>query len=446
MKRRYFLKTALMGSASLGYFSLGTACHRTRRKPNIVLIMADDLGYGDLGCYGNREIKTPNIDALSRNGLRFTDYHSNGAVCSPTRTALLTGRYQQRAGLEGVIYANGETRQTGLSLNEITFAEALRKADYATAITGKWHLGYRVDFNPVKQGFDEFWGYVSGNVDYISHIDGAGYSDWWHNSTKTPEEGYSTDLITKHSVEFIEKNKDRPFCLYVSHEAPHFPYQGRNDPAIRVQGKKISGNKKNEHAKIAYRQMIEAMDDGVGRIVSTIKKLGLAQNTFIFFCSDNGAIRKVGSNGVLNGSKGGLWEGGHRVPAIACWPGKIKPGTTTDQITLSMDLFPTLLALADLPAPAGLKLDGVNLLPSMLSNKKLPDRYVFWRYRGQKVARRGKWKLFINKKNTLLFDLSNDLEETKNLADEYPDLVVKMKTALVNWEKDVSAGVLLKTK
>ena len=174
-----------------------------RAKANIIIIMADDLGYGDIGCYGNTTIKTPNLDAIAAGGMKFTDFHSNGAVCSPTRAALLTGRYQQRCGIEGVIYAKGSTRETGIPLQEITFAEVLKSAGYKTAIFGKWHLGYNVKFNPTKQGFDEFRGYVSGNVDYHSHIDGAGMEDWWKNDEKVPEEGYSTDLITKHAIRFI---------------------------------------------------------------------------------------------------------------------------------------------------------------------------------------------------------------------------------------------------
>ncbi|NQT02271.1 MAG: sulfatase-like hydrolase/transferase [Planctomycetes bacterium] len=206
--------------------SVGRSSGATAERPNIILIMADDLGYGDIGCYGSKKIRTPNIDALARGGLRFTDYHSNCPVCSPTRAALLTGRYQQRCGIEGVVTA-AKHRHTGMALEEVTFAEVLKRRGYATGIFGKWHVGYNVEFNPAKQGFDEFIGYVSGNVDYHSHIDQAGFEDWWKNLQKVPEEGYCTDLITKHGVDFIERHKDGPFCLYLPHEAPHYPYQGR---------------------------------------------------------------------------------------------------------------------------------------------------------------------------------------------------------------------------
>ncbi|MHC4518058.1 MAG: sulfatase-like hydrolase/transferase, partial [Planctomycetota bacterium] len=192
-------------------------------RPNIILIMADDLGYGDIGCYGGW-IQTPNIDALAKGGMRFTDYHSNGAVCSPTRAALLTGRYQQRCGIDAVVTAKGPARETGMAQKEITFAEVLKQRGYVTGLFGKWHVGYRVQFNPTKQGFDEFIGYVSGNVDYHTHIDQANITDWWKGPKKAPEEGYVTDLVTKHAVDFLHRHKDEPFCLYLPHEAPHYPY------------------------------------------------------------------------------------------------------------------------------------------------------------------------------------------------------------------------------
>jgi arylsulfatase A len=412
-------------------------------RSNIILIMADDLGYGDIGCYGNKEISTPNIDALAKGGMRFTDYHSNGAVCSPTRAAMLTGRYQQRTGVEGVVYAKGPTRQTGLALEETTFAEVLKKRDYATGIFGKWHLGYNVQFNPVRQGFDEFRGYVSGNVDYHSHIDGAGFDDWWKNLEKAPEDGYCTDLITRHGIDFIERHKDEPFCLYLPHESVHSPYQGRNDPPQRLPGGKKGKVTKGKEIARAYKEMVEVMDEGVGKIIETMKHLGLERKTFIFFCSDNGAT-KDGSNGDLAGFKGSLWEGGHRVPAIAYWPGRIKPGTVTNQTVLGMDVFPTMASIAGAKLPAGLNLDGVDLLGMLTQDKKLPERTLFWRYRKQKVVRKGPWKLLVQGKKVSLYNLDDDLGEKKNLAGPKPETVKMLQAKLAAWEKEVSAGVELR--
>jgi len=414
-----------------------------KERPNIILIMADDLGYGDIGCYGNEKIKTPNIDALAQGGMKFTDYHANGPVCSPTRTALLTGRYQQRAGIEGVIYAQGPTRQTGMALEQVTFAEVLKKRGYATGIFGKWHLGYNVEFNPARQGFDEFRGYVSGNVDYHSHLDGAGIEDWWKDLEKVPEEGYCTDLITKHGIDFIERHKDEPFCLYLPHESVHSPYQGRNDPPQRLPGGKKSKKGKSQGIAAAYKEMIEVMDEGIGRIVETVRRLGLERKTFIFFCSDNGAT-KNGSNGTLAGYKGSLWEGGHRVPAVAYWPGRIKPGTVTDQTALGMDLFATMASAAGAKLPEGLALDGVDLLPMLLDNKQLPQRTLFWRYLKERAVRKGPWKLLVQGKNVRLHNLAQDLGEKKNLAQAEPGMVKVLQDELAAWESDVLAGVELK--
>jgi len=412
-------------------------------RPNIILIMADDLGYGDIGCYGSTKINTPNIDALAKGGMKFTDYHSNGAVCSPTRAALLTGRYQQRAGIEGVIYAKGPTRQTGLALEETTFAEVLKTRGYATGIFGKWHLGYNVEFNPARQGFDEFRGYVSGNVDYHSHIDGAGIDDWWKNLEKVPEDGYCTDLITKHGTDFIERHKDEPFCLYLPHESVHSPYQGRKDPPERLPAGKKGKTAKGKEIARAYKEMVEVMDEGVGKIVETIKHLGLEHKTFIFFCSDNGAT-KNGSNGALAGFKGSLWEGGHRVPAIACWPGTIKPGTVTTQTVLGMDMFPTMVSIVRAKTQAGLNLDGVDLLGMLTRDEKLPERTLFWRYRKQKAVRKGPWKLLVQNDNLTLYNLDDDLGEKNNLAGNKPETVKMLQAELEAWEKEVSAGVDLR--
>lgn len=415
------------------------------RPPNIIIILADDLGYGDLSCYGSDTIETPHIDRLAARGVRFTDFHSSAPVCSPTRAGLLTGRYQQRAGIPGVIYANPKrNRHHGLQpKQEVTFAELLTKAGYATAIFGKWHLGYLKKYNPLHHGFDRFVGYVSGNVDYISHVDGTGVFDWWHGLQKVHENGYTTHLITKHAVKFIENHRDQPFCLYVAHQAPHFPYQTPQSEPIREVGE----NKPRtipENVHEIYEVMVEEMDQSVGRIVQTLDRLGLTRNTFIFFLSDNGAVR-YGSNGPLRGHKGQLWEGGHRVPAIACWPGHIRPGRVTDQTAISIDLFPTILALAGVEAPEGLEIDGVNLLPLLLEGEPLPSRTLFWAYREQRAVRHGPWKLLLNAPGLrpgepALFNLEKDLDETHNVASEHPRRVQRMLRKLEAWEKEVHQG------
>jgi len=436
MNRRGFIRL-VGGAAAIVVAGCGRAARKKSdgkdERANIILIMADDLGYGEVGCFGSGRIKTPNIDALAKGGMRFTDYHSNGSVCSPTRAALLTGRYQQRCGIDYVVTAKGPARETGMPPAETTFAEVLKTKGYVTGIFGKWHLGYNVEFNPAKQGFDEFRGYVSGNVDYHSHFDQAGIQDWWKNLEKAPEEGYTTDLITKHGVDFIERHKDEAFCLYLPHEAPHYPYQGRKDPPERLGGGKIGKKTPRSGIRRAYKEMVEVMDEGIGRIVETIRRLGLERKTFIFFCSDNGAS-KNGTNEPLNGFKGSLWEGGHRVPAVAYWPGRIEGGSVTGQTVLGMDLFGTMASIAGAKLPAGLKLDGADLSGVLFDGAELPKRTLFWRYRTQKAVRKGPWKLLVQGGDKKLFNLDDDLGEQNDLADSEAEILKTLEGELAAWE------------
>jgi arylsulfatase A-like enzyme len=420
-----------------------TANEAGKRKPNLVVIMADDLGYGELSCYGNNNYKTPHLDALARAGVRFTDYHSNGAVCSPTRAALLTGRYQQRAGVGGVIYAGfDQNRNHGLHQSETTFAESLGGAGYQNGCFGKWHLGYEKKFNPVHHGFNRFRGYVSGNIDYQSHFDRVGVYDWWQGLEHIREKGYSTHLITRHAVKFIEEHKDRPFCLYVPHEAPHTPFQGPGDPGFRVKGRVVPEKRSAGFKKRAYREMVQEMDKGVGEIVATLKRLGLEKNTLVFFISDNGAA-SFGSNGSLRGNKGQLWEGGHRVPAIASWPGRIAAGSTCDDLSIGMDIFPTLLELAGVNAPENLRLDGRSLVPSLFGKKPPGQRKLYWSAGRQQAMRDGPWKYvreLKGQKAAALYNLSSDQGEKNNLAGKDPARLASMRKDYAAWRKDVAAG------
>ena len=411
------------------------------RKPNFIIVLADDMGYGDSSAYGGW-IKTPHMEALAAAGVRFTDFHASGAVCSPTRAGLMTGRYQERAGIPGVINADPKTaaHYRGLHDTEVTFPKLLKKAGYTSAIFGKWHLGYTKNFNPMHHGFDRFRGYVSGNVDYISHYDRMGVYDWWEGLEHVKEEGYTTHLITKHAVKFIADNRDRPFCLYVAHEAVHTPLQGPDDPAQRGPDRpkgKPGGTRRT--AKETYTLMMKAMDDGLGEVVAAVKEHGIADNTLIVFFSDNGGT-KHGSNKPLRGFKGSVWEGGHREPAIAAWPGRIKPGRVCDDLCISLDLMPTMLELGGAKVPAGHKLDGVSLAPLLLEGKSLGHRKLFWR--GQ-AMRDGKWKLVINgkgSKGTQLFDLDADVGETTDLAAKHPDRVREMTAAVEAWKRNVATG------
>ncbi|AWG22671.1 sulfatase [Flavobacterium faecale] len=421
-------------------------------KPNIVLIMADDLGYGDISCYGSTKINTPNIDRLALQGVKFLDFHSNGTVCSPTRAALMTGKYQQRTGVEGVITAASH-REVGLSLSEITLAEELKKQGYSTGIFGKWHLGYAENYSPFKQGFDSFWGYVGGNIDYQSHVDQEGYLDWWNNVSISDQEGYSTDLITKYGVEFIKnsnpKNTGKPFFLYLPHEAPHYPFQGRKDAAVRKEGSSTYTRKVNQDSiPFIYKEMIEIMDEGIGKVMQTIDDEGLRENTIIVFCSDNGGT-KYGSNGVLRDFKASLYEGGHRVPAIISFPGKIKEGTTTNETVLSMDFLPTFLDFIGVK-PSGKNIDGVSIKNLLLHGKKLANRDLFWSFGDKSVIRNGDWKLISSKSKGKItnevYNLKNDLGEKKDLNSTKTQYVKEMLLKLEKWEKEVRIGVTIIAK
>lgn len=434
---------------------------RAAEQPNLIIIMTDDMGYGDAGCYGGTMFPTPRIDRLAKEGMRFTDFHSSCPVCSPTRAGLLTGRYQQRAGIDGVIYAAfNRNRHHGLQRQELTFAEILKSVGYKTGIFGKWHLGYEEQYNPTYQGFDRYVGYVSGNVDFHSHIDGAGIFDWWHQNKPNREKGYTTHLITQHAVDFIRRNKNGPFCLYVAHEAPHDPYQGPNDSPVREEGKNglLYNHREPVHAVRAYREMMIEMDKGVGQIIDTLEEVGLGKDTFVMFFSDNGATGP-GSCGSLYGMKGTLWEGGHRVPGIAWWPGRIKAGTVTGQLAYTIDVTPTLLELAGATAPEDHRFDGESFAPVLFRNDAIGNRKLFWKYGKAMSMRDGDWKLVLNggkpnpnqkrfpnmnwtrpndgRETVALFNLKNDRSEERNLAKEYPTRVKGMREAVEAWQRSV---------
>ena len=439
---------ALLGAAACGSEPTTPTVERpapiARPRPNIIVVMADDLGYGDLSSYGGW-IDTPALDTMAAEGIRFTDFHSSGAVCSPTRAGLLTGRYQQRAGLPDVIYANPAwNRHHGLQAEETTIAEMLQDEGYATGVVGKWHLGYDESFNPTRHGFDRFRGYVSGNIDYMSHVDGFGFHDWWTNGANNPEEGYVTHLVTDHAVRFIEEQTaaEQPFFLYVSHEAPHFPYQGPLDPAFRVVGQQIPETRRPAQVERAYREMVEEMDSGIGVILKTLEKLNIDGRTLVFFLSDNGA-RPEGSNGPLRGFKASVWEGGHRVPFIVRWPGVVKPKSSCDQLVHQADLLATFAEIFGTKLPKSAGEDSFSLM-SLFKGGTGPIREhaVSASIGGTPSVRMGQWKYIPvrgsggwgkggdQSQPIQLYDLADDLGESRNLAAKNPKQVGVMKALL----------------
>jgi arylsulfatase A len=430
-------------------------------RPNFVVIMVDDMGYEGVSCFGNPFFKTPNIDRLAAEGMRLTDFHSSGTVCSPTRAGLLTGRYQQRAGIEAVIHPTTDhpEHRKGLQKVEVTFAEQLQAAGYATGLIGKWHQGYTEvsgDFHPQNHGFDEFIGYHSGNVDYISHVGDHDRHDWWHGREETPEEGYATDLINRHAIQFIERHRDRPFCLYIPHLAIHNPVQVRGDPVQRsIEKGWVKWKPASEDERIEkYRGMVQPIDEGVGQIRDKLVELGLEKNTLVLFFSDNGASADFPSGSPrLRGNKGSVYEGGHKVPLIAWWPGRIAAGTESDAPTITLDIMPTLLSLAKIAPSQDRPLDGVDLSPLLLRGEAPRTRPLFWASLSNsgsrsEAMREGPWKLVVQhpqaKPGTFenqaveLFRLDLDPSERTNLATQEPGQAEALLVKLKAWYAEIA--------
>ncbi len=450
--RREFLSQAA-GLSSLALLSNTGLAASDKRKTNIVYIMADDLGYGDLSCYGCRDIRTKHIDDLANQGVRFTNFYANHPECTPTRTALLTGRYQHRfGGLECAIGIGNVGRyddairlraenELGLPTQAVTIAELLKKEGYSTALYGKWHLGYEEKFNPTNHGFDDFFGVIGGNCDYFHHTEPQGLHVLYKNKKEVHRDGYMTDLITEESVDFINRSKEDPFFLYVSYTAPHSPYQGPDDKT----GEPVPQDEWNEGTRATYIEMVERMDYGIGQIVATLEKNGLADNTLVIFASDNGANRK-GRNYPFSGYKGGLFEGGIRVPCVVRWPGHIPAGTESGHMCITMDLSLSMMRAANVVIPPDKEFDGADILKQVEEQQPITERTLFWR------ARRGErtWKAVRDvslkyiyrrdgeKVTEYLFNLEKDPMEKKNLIDQQPNDVIRLKRLLTNWEAEVT--------
>ncbi len=414
------------------------ATQAAQKRPNVILILTDDKGYGDLGCYGSTTNQTPNMDRLAAEGVHMTDFHTNGTLSSPTRAALMTGGYQQWTGIEGVVTA-ADHRDVGLALSEVTIAEVMRDNGYKTAMFGKWHLGYPAEFNPIHQGFDIFKGYVSGNVDYFSHIDQEGYIDWWFNDKLRADEGYTTDLITRYAMNYIksESKSDDPYFMYLPYEACHSPLQGPNDEAIRsiVDGKMVTKKRGQVDGKAIYKTMVESLDQNIGELLKVLEDSGEADNTIIILFSDNGGSSSS-SCAPFSGHKGSLLEGGHRVFSIVHYPKEIKAGTVCDQTIMSMDMMPTICEAVNIPTK-GIGRDGISVWKTLTKGKELPQRDLFWKRPEKGVAvRRGDWKLTLkeDRKSGTLINIVDDITEKNNVWGNHPEIVAELTTAIMDWE------------
>ena len=443
------MKVTLLGVVAIALAMAGGSARMPAQstsadRPNVVLIMTDDAGYGDFGVYGASDIKTPHIDSLARDGAKLTDFYANGATCTPTRAGLITGRYQQRVTLEAPLGVQPKVdAERGLTPTGRSLPQLLKNAGYVTALIGKWHLGWKPEFSPNAHGFDEFFGFKSGFIDYYQHTAGRDaplHADLFENDKPVEVAGYMTDLITDRTVRAIEQNRAKPFFIDVAYNAPHWPYQRPDRPSTaRDQGRHLTPFDSDTSTRADYVTMVERVDAGVGRILAALDRLGLTRNTIVIFTNDNGG-EWLSHGGPLSHRKGSVWEGGIRVPALVRWPAKIPAGRVTHQVGLTMDLTATILAATSATVPPGTRLDGIDLLPVLTGKAPDIERTVFWRVTGarvQRAVRSGPWKLVIDQGRPLLFDLSKDIGERTDLIAAHPAVAIKLRAALDAWEADV---------
>ena len=432
------------------------------RRPNFIVFMTDDQGYGDLSCMGTTDFLTPHIDELATGGARFTNWYSNSPVCSPSRASLLTGRYPGNAGVRAILA--GHRKATGLTPETPTIAAAVKDLGYQTAMVGKWHLGLDDRCRPNQNGFDYFYGFMAGCIDYYSHIfywsmaDGRTNPthDLWENGQELYDNGkYFTEMVTDRAVEKIrEMNEaEEPFFLYVAYNAPHYP--------MHAPKKYIDRFPHLPEDRRIMAAMLSAVDDGVGAITDELKRLGILEDTVVFFQSDNGPSRESrnwmdgrsdpyygGLPGSLKGHKFSLFEGGIRVPGIFSWPGHIPAGQVIDEPCAAMDVFPTLLTMAG-GDPAKYELDGLDISDVLMSGAKTPHEEIFWEMEMQTAVRRGNYKLVLDgqlvegeppQDPVFLSDLSVDPSETTNLAGEMPELTAELKEKALTWRAGLEAN------
>ena len=412
-------------------------------KPNVVLIVTDDVGYGDFGVYGAPDVKTPNIDRLAKQGARLTDFYA-APQCTPTRAALITGRYQQRVLLERALGNVGTELEKGLPATGRSLPQLVRNNGYATGLIGKWHLGFKPEFGPNAHGFGYFFGFLSGYIDFYQHTRGSdNQSDLYENTTPIHEEGYMTDLITARATRFITEHAAAPFFLEVTYNAAHWPFQPPDHPSTAPHNSTFQSAADSVPAtRKDYVAMIERADAGVGRITRMLDSLGLTSRTLVIFTNDNGG-EWLSRNAPLFHRKDTLWEGGIRVPAIFRWPGRIPAGQTSGQVGITMDLTATILAATHATVPADARLEGIDLLPVLERRSPAVERTLFWRIdtpaRQQRAVRQGAWKLLVDANDLLLYNLRDDIGERNDLAARRPDVVRKLLPLIKAWEADVDA-------
>lgn len=408
-------------------------------RPNIIFILADDLGYADLSIYGQTDYQTPHLDKLASQGVRFTQAYANSAICSATRFALITGRYQYRlrGGLEEPIARSG--KNLGLPPEHPTLPSLLKKVGYHTALIGKWHLGRPPEYSPQKSGYDKFFGNLGGVLDYFTHKPGVGENvpkDLYEGNVPIERTGYYTNILADEAVAYMEDRvkHQQPFFMSLHFTAPHWPWQGPNDEHVSKELKDLfhydGGNLKT------YAKIVQALDQAVGDVMQSLDTLGLSDNTIVIFTSDNGGER-FSKTWPFVGQKTELLEGGLRVPALMRWPNVIKP-QLQDQVTMTIDWVPTLIEAAEAEIDPEYPSDGISILPILKGTKPSHDRVLYWRYKSQnqRAVRDGNWKYLKINDNEFLFNVFEDQRERANLKNKYPEVFSRLKASWDSWNKD----------
>lgn len=417
-------------------------------KPNIIIILVDDMGYADVGFNGCKDIPTPNMDRIATNGVKFTNGYVTFSVCGPSRAGLLTGRYPQRFGYERNPQYRPHDPNMGLPKEENTLAESLKQVGYTSGIIGKWHQGADISNHPLNRGFDEFFGHLGGGHRYfpeeltikdsyaVDNDEGLSYKTWiMRNHEPIQTKKYLTDEFSDEAVRFVEKHQKEPFFLYLAYNAPHSPLQATAEYLDRFPN--IVDKKRK-----TYAAMVSAVDDGVGKLLDKLESLNLDENTLVYFLSDNGGPEQDNGsdNGVLREGKSSIYEGGYRVPFAMQWKGKVKPGVYDNPIS-SLDIFATIAALSKTPIKADCPLDGVNLIPYITGkNKGLPHETIYLRkFDANSYSVRHKDLKLVLKKDGIpqLYNLTKDVGEQNDIAQQYPEEVKKLETIRKKWDSQL---------
>ena len=423
-------------------------------KPNIILIVSDDQGYADLGCFGGTEIKTPHLDRLAAGGVRCTDFYVTWPACTPSRGSILTGRYPQRNGLYDMIrndaadyghkytpheYAVSPERVLGMDVREVLISQVLKQAGYATGVFGKWDGGQLKRFLPLQRGFDAYFGFPNTGIDYWTH-ERYGVPSMYRGNEPVKVEGYATDLFGDEAVRFVDRNKDKPFFLYVPFNAPHVASNEVKDvPAPEDYVRRTYPGRDPKDKRTKYMASVSYMDDHIGRLLDRLDQHRIAENTLVVFLADNGGGGPA-DNGPLRGKKASMFEGGLRVPMVARFPGRIPAGTVCREFLTALELFPTFARLAGAELPKGIVYDGFECLGVLQGQSKSTRSEMFWERRGDRAARVGRYKWVETEKAKGLFDLEADVGEKRDLSNEKPEVLSDLRTRFAAWKREMDAA------